>query len=112
MTVKELASELDMKVLTDDISINNEITSGFCCDLLSWVMSHGKAMGGWITVQTHLNSVAVASLLELTCIIVPEGINVAENVAAKAIEEGIAILSSDLTGYEISGRMYKLGIGS
>jgi hypothetical protein len=87
------------------------VVDGYCCDLLSWVMAHGKRNGAWITVQTHLNTVAVASLLDLSCIIIPEDIEVNEQTLSKADEEGIAVLSTSLTGYQASGRLISLGIG-
>lgn len=66
----------------------------------------------WITVQTHMNVIAVATLHEMSCVIVPEGIRVEEPVTAKAAEEGVAVLSSPLTAYEISGRMHARGVGA
>ena len=111
MTVRDLIEALPAKVLIGEDHLDREVADGYCCDLLSWVMAHGKHSGAWITVQTHLNTVAVASLLELACIIVPEDIEVNEQTLAKADEEGIAVLGTALTGYQASGRMISLGIG-
>lgn len=111
MQVKELTTKLELKTLAkgDD---GAEITGGYSSDLLSWVMAHGVRGGAWITVQTHLNIIAVASLLEMSCIIIPEGIEVDKPVLDKAEEEGIAVLSSGRTAYELSGMMYSMGIGA
>lgn len=111
MTVRELVKALPMKVLAGEAFLDHEVADGYCCDLLSWVMAHGKRGGAWITVQTHLNTIAVASLLELSCIIIPEDIEVNDQTLAKAEAEGIAVLSTPLTGYQVSGRMTALGIG-
>jgi len=110
MTVRELIETLPAKVLTGEDHLDKEVADGYCCDLLSWVMAHGKRNGAWITVQTHLNTVAVASLLDLACIIIPEDIEVNEQTLSKANEEGIAVLSTSLTGYQASGRLITLGI--
>ena len=45
-------------------SDEREITSGCACDLLSWVMAHGCGDMAWVTVQTHMNVIAVAALLD------------------------------------------------
>lgn len=111
MNVRELAEALPAKVLSGEAHLDKEVADGYCCDLLSWVMAHGRRGGAWITVQTHLNTVAVASLLDLACIIVPEDIEVSGQTLEKADEEGIAVLSTSLTGYQASGRMTALGIG-
>lgn len=111
MTVRDLMDALPARVLTGEEYLDREVADGYCCDLLSWVMAHGKRGGAWITVQTHLNTVAVASLLELACIIVPEDIDVNEQTLSKAREEGIAVLSTSLTGYQASGRLISQGIG-
>ena len=42
----------------------------------------------------------------------PEGIKVEADVIEKADEEGICVLASPLTAYEISGRMHDQGIGA
>ncbi len=111
MNTATIVKELDLKVLCGEEYLDLEVTGGTCCDLLSWVMAHGKKNGLWITVQTHTNIVAVASLLELSCIIIPENISVEQKTLDKAEEEGIPILSSSLSGYELSGRLFAMGIG-
>ena len=111
MTVRDLIEPLSARVLCGGDFLDAEVAGGYCCDLLSWVMAHGKRGGAWITVQTHLNTVAVASLLDLACIIIPEDIEVNDQTLAKAEQEGIAVLSTSLTGYHVSGRMMGLGLG-
>jgi serine kinase of HPr protein (carbohydrate metabolism regulator) len=78
-----------------------EITGGYVCDLLSHVMGRGVPDMAWITVQTHMNVIAVASLLDFACVIVPESIAVDPAIVEKAQQEGIALLSSEKTAYEL-----------
>ena len=112
MTIKEFLNLTDAKLLNEGIDEGRKLTCGYSCDLLSWVMSHGAAGMGWITVQTHMNVVAVASLMDMAAIIVPEGIQVEQNVVDKAAEEGIAMISSPKTAYELCGLMYKAGVAA
>ncbi|MGI6691268.1 MAG: AraC family transcriptional regulator [Clostridiales bacterium] len=109
MDMLKLAQLIEAKTLTDNLPAQ-EVTNGYCCDLLSLVM--GKACPGmaWVTVQTHLNVVAVAALGGIACIILPEGIRMEGPALDKAQEEGIAVLSSPLTAYEISALMYARGV--
>ena len=86
-TIEELIEELDLKILSEGSDLSREVISGCCCDLLSWVMAHGKKDSIWITVQAHVNVVAVASLLELAGVILPSGITMDEKTIEKAREE-------------------------
>ena len=102
MKISEFVDLLQLKVLTDGNCLDREISGVYICDLLSWVMSHADKGDVWITVHTHLNIVAVALLVELACIVVPEDIKVEEATIKKANEEGIVILSSEKTAYQIA----------
>jgi len=110
MTVQELAGLLDARILNPDVPTDMQVQCGYTCDLLSWVMTHGAGGTAWITVMTHMNAVAVATLLEFSCVIVPEGIAVGDPVLKKATEEGLAILSSSQSAYELSGKLFAAGI--
>ncbi len=112
MNILALSEKIEAKILTQKADVNREVSSGYTCDLLSWVMAHGREGMAWITVQTHMNVIAVATLHDMACVIIPEGIKVENDVIEKADEEGIAILASPLTAYEISGRMHDADIGA
>ena len=110
MKVSELMQLIDAKDLTPTITEDREITCGYACDLLSWVMAHGEEGMAWVTVQTHLNVVAVAALAEMACVVLPEGITMEEESLAKATAEGLRVLSSNLTTYEICGKLAAQGV--
>ena len=110
MNVAELAQILDAKVLNPGVDLNREVESGYVCDLLSWVMAKGAPGCAWITVMNHMNVIAVAALLDLSCVIIPESIEVDQGVLDKALEEGIPVFSSDKTGFELAGLLYAKGL--
>lgn len=110
MTIQDLLPLIEGTELTLPNQEARDITCGYSCDLLSWVMAHGRPGMAWVTVQTHMNVVAVASLSDMACIVLPEGIVMEEAPLKKAREEGIAVLSSPLSAYAICGRMAQLDI--
>ena len=110
MTVKELIELTGAKDMTPEADKNTEVTCGYTCDLLSWVMAHGKAGMAWITVQTHMNVIAVASLMEMAAVIIPEGIEMEAPSLEKAQDEGINVLQTQLTAYEICARLAEAGL--
>ncbi len=111
VNVAKLESELSLKQLTSLQCPDIEVSNGCVCDLLSWVMAKGEEGMAWITVQTHLNVVAVACLHDFSCVIIPENIEVPQPTIDKANEEEIVIFSSDKTAYELCCEMCKLQIG-
>jgi len=107
--VSDLLSD-EIRPLTGDIGLENEIKSGYACDLLSWVMAKGKPGTAWITVQNHLNVIAVASMMDFACVILPEDIKADQTVLDKAIEENIAVLTSSNNAYDLCSKLRKMGI--
>ena len=110
MKVSELASLIGARKLTGGVTEDREILCGYVCDLLSWVMAHGEEGMAWVTVQTHLNVIAVAALADMACVILPEGITMEQDVLDKANAEEMCVLTSPLTAYEICGRLAGQGI--
>ena len=110
MTVKEVLELIEAKDMTPETDKNTEVSCGYTCDLLSWVMAHGTAGMAWVTVQTHMNVIAVASLMEMAAVIIPGGIEMEAPSLEKAKEEGITVLESPLTAYEICARLAAKGL--
>ncbi len=105
MKVSELAALIDAKSLTPGVTEDKEVLCGYTCDLLSWVMAHGVEGMAWVTVQIHMNVIAVAVLAEMACVILPESIEMPEESLKKAEDEGLTVLQSPLTAFAICGRM-------
>ena len=108
MKVTELAALTEAAVIVGGMGVDRDVSGIYACDLLSWVMSHAERGNAWITVHTHVNIVAVALLTEVSCIIVPEGIPVEESTVKRAESEGVTILSTELSTYEICCRAPEL----
>lgn len=111
ITVEELAAGLELQQLTSLNLGGRPVTDGCVCDLLSWVMAQGEAGMAWITVQTHLNVVAVACLHDFACIIIPEGIEVPQTTVDRANAEDLPLLSSPQTSYALCCGLCSLGVG-
>ncbi len=110
MTVRDIMELLDAKSVVASADLDKEVTGGYACDMLSWVMANAEAGMAWATVQAHMNVIAVAVLMELSCVILPEDVKLEPDAYRKAEAEKIAVLSTDKTAFEISGIMYEKGI--
>lgn len=109
MELQELKKELSLKALHDG-GDSAQVAGGYTSDLLSDVLARAKAGDILVTNQKHLNVVAVASLLELSGVIIAGGVEPDENTVEKAIEENVPLYSTDMTAFEVVGRLYAMGI--
>lgn len=111
MTLDDLCRQLNLAHLTPELPLDGmEVREGFVSDLLSDVLANAPRGGILVTVQLHLNVIAVAVHAELAAVIFAAGRKPEESVRGKAVEEGIRLLASDLPAFEITGRLYQLGI--
>ena len=74
MKITEIIAALDLKVISGKEGLSNEITGGYVSDLLSDVMGNAKEGQIWITLQTHQNIIAVASLKDISAVIIVKGL--------------------------------------
>lgn len=100
MNVAQAQQLLGLKSVTLP-SPDREIEGGYTGDLLSWVMGRVSEDQAWITIMSNINIVAVASLADVACIILAEGVALEEEVITTATQKQINILSSELGAYEL-----------
>jgi hypothetical protein len=110
MTIKEIIEKTNATLATPEKGLSATVEQCCVCDLLSWVMAKGMANSAWITVQTHMNVVAVASRLDMPAIILPDGILPEEDTVAKAAAEGIALICSPMNAFEICATLSRFGV--
>jgi predicted transcriptional regulator len=108
MKVEEIVTALDLKVFSGEKGLSNEIINGYSSDLLSDVMGNAEAGSAWITLQTHKNVMAIASLKELSAIILVKGFKPEDDTANQSNEEDIPILGTDKQAFEIAGELFNL----
>ena len=100
MRVRELINKKEFEVLNAGENLDLEIGKTYCCDLLSIAMSRIPAKAAWVTVMGNINTLAVASLTECSCVILAEGVTLDSVAIKKAQMEGITILSTQLPIFE------------
>lgn len=84
-----------------------EISGCYTGDLLSWVMGRAETGCAWVTIMTNSNIVAVASLIDMACIIISDNCEVDDSILSLALEKGINILRSDKPSYETCTELFK-----
>lgn len=106
MTVKELSEKCAFKAVTMP-EAEREINGCYIGDLLSWVMGRAQEDSVWITIMSNINIIAVATLTDVSCIVLAEGVTVDSDVIKIANEKGVNILLSDKKTYETAVDVYK-----
>lgn len=104
MTVRALAETTGWRAAALPAG-EREVTGGYMGDLLSWVMGRAHSGAAWITIMSNQNIVAVALLADVSCILLAEGVDPDEGVAALAAQKGINLLQSPLSAYETALRL-------
>jgi hypothetical protein len=111
MNLQRVIEQLNLTVLTEPRDFAGiQPAGGYSSDLLSCVMAGAKKGQLWITLQAHLNIVAVAALNEVAAVIVTENAMPDAASIARANEQGVILLSTPQTTFVVNGRLWELGI--
>lgn len=110
MRLEELARELNLRELTPGIAHDQPVTGGYASDLLSDVLVHAPAGGVLITLQVHLNVIAVAGHAGLQAVIFASNRIPEQNVIDRAVGEDLSLYVSSANTFDIAGRLYEMGL--
>ncbi len=99
MTAKVFIESTGFKVITMPCP-EREIAGAYIGDLLSWVMGRAESGNVWITIMSNSNIIAVATLADVGCILLSEGVTVDDEIVVLANSKGINIFSTELPTYE------------
>ena len=106
MTVKDIISNCSLTLL-DDADITRDMSGVYVGDLLSWVMGHGEEGQCLVTIMSNINVLAVASLLDLSCVILAENVKPDDEFLNIAKDKKINVLSSKESAYTICTILYE-----
>ncbi len=111
MNLQQIIEALELTVLTEPRDFTSLVPrAGYTSDLLSCVMAGACHEGIWVTLQAHANIVAVGALLELVAIIITENAMPDAATLQRANTEGITLLSTSLSSFTVSGKLWAMGL--
>jgi hypothetical protein len=108
MDLEIVIKYLNLKVYSGFDRLKTKVLDGYSGDLLSDVMANSKEGDIWMTRQVHQNIIAVASLKDHAGIILVHGAEPAKDTLEKALKENIPLMGTDLSGFEIAGKVYNI----
>lgn len=104
MTLESFAQKANFDIICMP-EPQKDVKGVYIGDLLSWVMGKAESGNAWITIMTNVNVVAVATLADVSCVVLAEGVLPEESVIAAAKDKGVNILSTPLTQYEAAKKI-------
>ena len=107
MTISELVEKFNLTVFSGDEGLNRKITGGYASDLLSDVMGNAREGQVWLTLQTHKNVMAIASLKDLAAVILVKGNKPEEDTILHSNEESVPVLGTKENSFELAGKLYE-----
>jgi hypothetical protein len=107
MTIREVAAALGAEICQEEFE-NTELTGAYTSDLLSDVMAHAKDGGALITIQAHKNTVAVATLVNISVLIICNSRPLPEDMLSAAKDEGVAVIRTTENQFTVSGKLYDI----
>ena len=110
ISLRQIAKQLNLEVVSTSSGLNRPVAGGYAADLLSCAMNRAKKDYVWVTLQSHLNVVAVASLLGLAAVIITEGNQPDAETIARAEGEGVVLLLTPKTTFTVVGELASLGV--
>lgn len=112
MTLAEVLSAIDGKLLSSDADVSQEVSMACGADLMSDVLAFTHAGTLLLTGLTNPQVIRTAEMAGITAIVfVRAKLPPAETIAL-AQEKGIPLLASKYTMYESCGRLYQHGLAS
>ena len=107
MKIREAAAALGAEICQNEFD-DIEVSGAYTSDLLSDVMAHAKDGGALITIQAHKNTVAVATLVNISVIVIFNSRPLPDDMLEAAKEEGIAVIRTKENQFTVSGKLWDL----
>jgi len=112
MSLKDLAQTIGLECITQELPLQEAgtVEQAHASDLLSDVLANAPAGGLLITIQVHMNVVAVAVHAGLKAVIFASGMRPPEDVRLKALAEKISLFTTLESTFNVAGKLYALGL--
>ena len=110
MTIEEVKEILDAKILIGGERMNEPVDTACGSDLMSDVLAFVKDKTVLITGLINPHVVRTSEMLDITCIVFSRGKQPSEEILEEAEENGITVLSTEMTTYTACGELYVHGL--
>jgi predicted transcriptional regulator len=110
LTLQEVMERVDGRLLTEKCNLDTSITHVASSDLMSDVLAFSKPHALLLTGLVNLHVVHAAEMADLAAVIFVRGKRPSPDVIQLAEENGLPLITSRYSMFEISGRLYEAGL--
>lgn len=112
MKLRDIAARVELETLTPELTseLEAEVQTAHASDLLSDILACAPAGSLAITIQAHLNTVAVAVNARLAGVVYAAGRRPSPEVIERAGEEHVPLFATRDSTFDVAGRLYEVGL--
>ncbi len=110
MKLTEIIERLGLQIISGAEFVDREVKGGYVSDMLSDVLKNASEGDLLVTLQVHLNVIAIASMKEIVAIIIVNNRQPDQDTLDKAVTEQIPVLGTTMNAYQTVGKLYELGL--
>ena len=110
MKIREIKDLLDATLLAGEDSLEHEVASACCSDMMSDVLAYVKDQGVLITGLINPQVIRTANMMDMVCIVFARGKVPTEEMVELARECGIVVMCTKKRAFEASGILYAAGL--
>lgn len=110
MKIREIKDLLDATLLAGEDSLEHEVASACCSDMMSDVLAYVKDQGVLITGLINPQVIRTANMMDMVCIVFARGKVPTEEMIELARECGIVVMCTKKRAFEASGILYLAGL--
>ena len=106
MNIGELANLCGWRLIAGKNGVNRPVDSCYIGDLLSWVMGRAEDNSVWLTVMGNVNVIAVATLADVSGIVLTETALLDPEAKERAEIQNIPVFATNQNTYETAIDVY------
>ena len=110
MKIREIQQLLKATLLCGEESLDHNVDSACCSDMMSDVLAYVKDQGVLLTGLINPQVIRTASMMDMVCIVFVRSKSPTEEMVELAEKCGIAVMSCNLRAYEACGLLYESGL--
>ncbi len=110
MTIADMVSVLNAKVLIGADKLDTPVYTACCSDLMSDVLAFVDEKTVLITGLTNPHVVRTSEMLDLKCIVFARGKIPTDDILESADEQGLVVLATKQTAFSTCGMLYEMGM--
>ncbi len=110
MKIRDIKNVLNAQVLCGEESLDHDVFSACCSDMMSDVLAFVKDQGVLITGLTNPQVIRTVNMMDMVCVVFVRSKTPSDEIIELARESGVVVMRSTLRAFEACGLLYEAGL--